>query len=210
MSGGMLIGLKLDNLLKNDRWLKGPEFLWKDEEHWPKLKDTLIIKNHDPEVRKEARVYTLISAVHPLESLISYFSSWWKLKRAVAWLLRFKECLRMKSPGIPKKEVLTNEKIQETKQNVIKKLTVEELDEVEREVLQRVQAVQFADELKTVSSQSQRNSKKLLKGKGSALNKLNPILKEGLLKVGGRLINASVDDKAKHPVILLSCLPGIR
>ena len=61
--------------------------------------------------------------------------------------------------------------------------------------------------MKTVSSQSQRNSKKLLKGKGSALNKLNPILKEGLLKVGGRLINASVDDKAKHPVILPSRHP---
>ena len=151
--------LKLDNLLKNDRWSRGPEFLWKDEERWPKLKDTLIIKNDDAEVRKEARVYTVISAVHPLESLISYFSSWWKLKCAVTWLLRFKEYLRMKSPGIRKKEVLTNEKIQETKQNVIKKLTVEELDEVEREVLQRVQPVEFADELKTVSSQSQRNSK---------------------------------------------------
>ena len=200
-------GLKQDNLLKNDRWLRRPEFLWKDQERWPKLKDTLIIKNDDPEVRKEARVYTVISAVHPLESLISYFSSWWKLKRAVAWLLRFKEYLRMKSPDIRKKEVLTNEKIQETKQNVIKKLTVEELDEVEREVLQRVQAVEFADELKTVSSQSQRNSKKLLKGKGSALNRLNPILKEGLLKVGGRLVNASVDDKVKHPVILPSRHP---
>lgn len=46
----------------------------------------------------------------------------------------------------------------------------------------------------------------MLKGNGSALNKLNPTLKEGLLKVGGRLTNASVD-KAKHPVILLSRHP---
>ena len=46
-----------------------------------------------------------------------------------------------------------------------------------------------------------------MKGNESALNRLNPILKEGLLKVGGRLINASVNDKAKHPVILPSRHP---
>ena len=198
-------GLKLDNLLKNDRWLKGPDFLWKDEEHWPKLKEPLTIKDDDPEVRKEARVYTVTSAVHPLDSLISYFSSWWKLKRAVTWLLRFKKYPRMKSRD--KKDDSVNEKIQETKQNFIKKLTVEELNEAEREVLQRVQAVEFVDELKTVSLQSQQKSKKVLKAKGSAVNKLNPILKEGLLKVGGRLTNASVDDEAKHPVILPSKHP---
>ena len=198
-------GLKLDDLLKDDRWLKGPEFLWKDEEHWPKLKDTPTMKDNDPEVRKEARVYSMAQAVHPLESLTSYFSSWWNLKRAVAWLLRFKGYLRMKSRN--RKDDSTKEQIQETKQISTRKLTVEELDKAEREVLQRVQALEFADELKTVSLQSQRESKKLLKSKGSALNKLNPILKEGLLKVGGRLSNASVDDKSKHPVILPSRHP---
>ena len=106
-----------------------------------------------------------------------------------------------------KKDDSANEKIQETKQNFMKKLTVEELNEAEREVLQRVQAVEFADELKTVSLQSQQKSKKVLKAKESALNTLNPNLKEGLLKVGGRLTNASVDDEARHPVILPSKHP---
>ena len=50
------------------------------------------------------------SVLHPLDSLISYFSSWWKLKRAVTWLLRFKEHLRMKSRG--KTDDSANEKIQ--------------------------------------------------------------------------------------------------
>ena len=54
----------------------------------------------------------------------------------------------MKSRG--KKDDSANEKIQETKQNFIKKLTVEELNEAEREVLRREQAVEFVDELKTV------------------------------------------------------------
>ena len=54
----------------------------------------------------------------------------------------------MKSRG--KKDDSANEKIQETKQNFIKQLTVEELNEAEREVLRREQAVEFVDELKTV------------------------------------------------------------
>ena len=44
----------------------------------------------------------------------------------------------------------------------MKKLTVEELNEAEREVLHRVQAVEFVDELKTVSLQSQQQFKKVL------------------------------------------------
>ena len=30
-------GLKLDALLKNDRWIRGPQFLWKDENSWAKM-----------------------------------------------------------------------------------------------------------------------------------------------------------------------------
>lgn len=30
-------GLKIDTMLKDDRWLKGPKFLWEDESHWPRL-----------------------------------------------------------------------------------------------------------------------------------------------------------------------------
>ena len=32
-------GLKLGTLIKNDRWLIGPEFLWEDEAWWPKIID---------------------------------------------------------------------------------------------------------------------------------------------------------------------------
>ncbi len=33
-------GLKLDDLIRNDRRLKGPKFLWKEENQWPKLRGT--------------------------------------------------------------------------------------------------------------------------------------------------------------------------
>ncbi len=34
------------------------------------------MEDNDPEVRKEARIYTTATVPHPLERLISYFSSW--------------------------------------------------------------------------------------------------------------------------------------
>ena len=50
-------GLKLDGLIKNDRWLTGPKFLWEEDEYWPAMVEILILKDDDPEVRKENQIY---------------------------------------------------------------------------------------------------------------------------------------------------------
>ena len=53
---------------------------------------------------------------------------------------------------------------------------MDELNEAEKVILQRVQIVEFPDELKTVTSQAnQEESKKLPKKKGSAFRQLNPL-----------------------------------
>ena len=44
--------------------------------------------------------------------------------------------------------------------------------------------------------------KKVLKKAGISIRQLNPRLKEGLLRVGGRLVHAPLGDERKHPVIL--------
>ena len=98
--------LKLDAMLKNNRWLKGPKFLWETESHWPRMIEILTLKDDDPEVRKEAQIYAAAVQNDVLESLASSYSSWWKLKSAVAWLLRYKKYLQMKV-GLRKKSTLT-------------------------------------------------------------------------------------------------------
>lgn len=82
-------GLKIDAMLKNDRWLKGPKFLWEEKSHWPKMVKIPVLEDDDPEVRKEAQVYFSTLKSNVLDTLISYYSSWWRLKRAIAWLLCF-------------------------------------------------------------------------------------------------------------------------
>ena len=55
------------------------------------------MKDDDPEVRKETRAYTTATTDDVLGSLMEQYSTWWKLLRAIAWLIRFKNFLRNKS-----------------------------------------------------------------------------------------------------------------
>ena len=88
--------LKLDAMLKNNRWLKGPKFLWETEGHWPRTIEILTSRDGDPEARKEAQVYAAVVHNDILESLAYSYPSWWKLSIAVAWRLRYKTYLQIK------------------------------------------------------------------------------------------------------------------
>ena len=89
-------GLKLDVLTKNDRWLTGPKFLWEEEECWPAMVEIPILKDDDPEVKKENQIYVASARRDVMEELMMYYSSWWKLKVAVSWLLCYKRYLKNK------------------------------------------------------------------------------------------------------------------
>ena len=39
-------GLKIDIILKNDRWLRGPKFLWLDESHWSKRIEIPVLQQN--------------------------------------------------------------------------------------------------------------------------------------------------------------------
>ena len=77
-----LKGLKIDTMLKDERWLKG---LWEDESHWPRMIKVPVLEDDDVEVRKEAQIYVSTVQRNVLDGLISYYSCWWKLKCSIAW-----------------------------------------------------------------------------------------------------------------------------
>ena len=77
--------------------LEGTKVSLATKSHWPRMIETPTLRDGDLEASKEAaQVYA--AAVHNdvLESLASSYPSWWKLKIAVAWLLRYKKYLQMK------------------------------------------------------------------------------------------------------------------
>ena len=58
-------GLKLQKMAKDNRWLNGPTFLWKEEESWPTMIEVPRLKDNDVEVTKESRNYVTTVAQDP-------------------------------------------------------------------------------------------------------------------------------------------------
>ena len=133
------------------------------------------------------------------DSLVCHYSSWYGLKKALAWLSRFKNYLLYRTGKIAKEDVKRGE------------LSVREIQNAEVEVIKYVQRLFFPRELNALMTEAQqRHSISRVSGKRlsdgsyvSPLRKLNPIAVNGLIRVGGRLNNAeAIDCFMKHPIVL--------
>ena len=179
-----------------ERWLSGPEFLWRPEEEWPKVPLSLGgVPDGDPEVKADEKV-CMTSAFKPLCPLVEYFhgtSSWHRLKKSVAWLLRYHDNLTRSS--LRRK---LGEPIKSTPIRSLQFITVSEMEAAESEILKNVQLHHFPEEIKSLSKPT---CQKCV-GKSSCLRSLDPILVDGLLRIGGRLSLVSTPFNAKHQIIL--------
>lgn len=128
-------GLKLEELTKNGRWLNAPAFLWKEEANWPAMINVPELRDSDPEVRKESKIYVTTASQDPLDLLVSHFSSWWKVKTAFAWLMRYKQFLQSKVLEQKQEGMNTSTDSPSIRRVSKGNLTVEEFQEAEKEVI---------------------------------------------------------------------------
>ncbi|XP_068729037.1 uncharacterized protein [Montipora capricornis] len=189
-------GLTPEELLLQDRWFKGPEFLWKLEESWPVPSSPLpSIPDQDTEIKSQGQTNrtTMVSEESNLNSMIQRYSSWYELKRGVAWLLRFREYIRRKC--YPPNDALPQGE-----------LSLEELRFAELRIVKYVQTLSFPEIFSALqASNSKTQEKRALRTSGSSgsIYKLRPMLdKEGALRVGGRLVNTSLNYQSKHQLLL--------
>ena len=176
-------GLTAEQLVASMRWRHGPGFLWKDEGMWPKTPTVPDTLEQDKEVKKEATSCNIVAAGRgATDQLLEYHSSWFKLKKAVAWIRRFVDWLRAKRLG---------EKPDKGR------LQVEELRSAEKKIVHYVQHQHYDAELKALE-------KKGTIPHSSSVYSLEPYKGDGgLLRVGGRLTKAtSLDEDRKHPALL--------
>lgn len=144
----------------------------------------------------------------PTDYLINYFSSWRKLKTSVAWFLQLKRVLlllRQKRQEFKPTESdrdlevkgFVEQKLQSFKATLGgKSLTPESYDEAEKAILRFVQNHRFKSEIATLKNGL------VNVPKDSSLYKLDPILADDILRVGGRLHKSALPSEIKHPVIL--------
>lgn len=87
-------GVKGADLEKMNLWLHGPEFLWKEEKCWPEQPSQLPeLSEEDNECRKNTTRVNAIVLDKMFEPLLSRYSSWDRLRKGIAWLVRFKKYL---------------------------------------------------------------------------------------------------------------------
>ena len=206
-------GLSPQDLVNNSRWLSGPPFLWERELPNRNEEVNLDISPNNPEVKK---VHVFATKTHPermatISERLEYFSDWHRAKRAVAACTKLIASLQHSS-----KEPLHGvKKTSKEKQTTIyQSPSVDEMRKAEQAVLKSVQEEAFSEEIKILKSlgvsnddtsrESTRRRNSSMK-KTSSLYRLDPFIDEdGVLRVGGRIRNASISYDVKHPVILPS------
>jgi hypothetical protein len=109
---------------------------------------------------------------------ITKYSSYTKMIRIMAWCLRFIQNCR-------------------TQEKQHSPLSVHELQAAEVAIIKQVQSECFQPEIINLIKHNQLPHK-------SSLSSLQPILQNGVLKVGGRLHHAKISDDSKHQIILPS------
>ena len=171
------------DVLDCDKWFHGPDFLLTSKGDWEShdSPDDLVLD--DPEVKGHQILNPNVCSVteekvHPIDSLIAHYSSWYRMKRALCWWTRFKEIL------------------QGNRENVGKSLTIQDLKVAEISIVKHVQSQTYDREVKQLA-----NGEQLCRA--STVKDLSPILDfDGILCVGGRLRRANLGESQKHPWIL--------
>lgn len=195
-------GLSAEAIIRSNRWTKGPEFLWLSEENWRQIPATIDEKIKQKPLEEVAATFATMTCPpdYDVVEVFKRFSSWYSLKRFVAWILRYRNRLRNAVTRRKKGDLLQSHHDQK-----IDALKVHELEEAEREIIKVVQSRCFNDELLSLQgSASEATNPLKVKSvkKSSHICKLDPILLRGLICVGGRLQRSTISEDAKHPVIL--------
>ncbi|XP_026731637.1 uncharacterized protein LOC113496572 [Trichoplusia ni] len=126
---------------------------------------------------EERKIKTKCHAIEFDDSLLTRFSKFSRLIRVISYCKRF---LRRKELGC----------------NKTTWLTTKELNEALLTCIKLCQLQSFNEEIETI-----KNNRKL--SKGSRLISLSPFLDDdGILRVGGRLHRASIDENMKHPILI--------
>ena len=167
-----------------EEWFSGPRFLSDYKCHWQcenVVSQDILCQDAEvckPKVIDSYATEHVTNDVyeHPIESLTNHYSSYYKLQKAVSWLLRFKMYLSSK--------ILVKGPV-----------TVKELIVAENLVLQHAQVQSYPEEVKMLHQSGKIKV-------SSPLAPLSPRLEGNLMVVGGRLSQAPISNTSKSQIIL--------
>ncbi|XP_071578330.1 uncharacterized protein [Temnothorax nylanderi] len=165
-------GLLPEKLIESKIWWKVPD--WLSSNAYPCRKAETVVDDQALETR---RIFVAVNTNEKVE-LLYKFSSYNKLQRVMAFCLRFIH--NLKSPTVKDTG----------------KLTTAELQKATIKIIKLIQREEFLPEMENLSRQQSVD-------KASKLLSLNPFVDaDGVVRVGGRLREASLAFDTKHPIVL--------
>jgi hypothetical protein len=201
-------GLRPNDEREIHLWINGPDFLHDDESNWPERpKGVNVLSDESLEWKREVDIYeTQVCKQDPLDVFIQYYSSWYRLLKGIAWLIRFLHFAENTwgAKGSRKEDRSSDSSQRKVSGAGGQPLTVEELQTAKIRLIRYIQRVGFPDEVARLQSKtnSTHRTGPVVK-KSSRLSALSPFIgKHGLVRVGGRLNRAKISFDAKHPVVI--------
>lgn len=171
----------------NDRWFIGPEFLKKDQSHWPAMEEL-------PKPTEQISGIYLIR-----ESDMSYtavpvdkYSNYSKLLKVMAYVCKFIQGATQQIPGEIKRENLQKFKADK----IMPQLNSEDIRIAEALIIGRAQFDTYPEEFIRLKNGNDISNK-------SPLWPLSPVIKEGVIRIDSRIKAApGVDESVISPAIL--------
>ncbi|XP_018407562.1 PREDICTED: uncharacterized protein LOC108783489 [Cyphomyrmex costatus] len=168
-------GTTTEDLKDNYLWWHGPRWLVQPSER--PIQEVFSLEDM-PEAKRETKREITLAAIPDMHDILYKFSSIIKLKRVIAYCMRFTNNLR----GIKRKG----------------SLSIEELEQANIIIIRLVQRQVYEREIEDLQNGREVHRK-------SKLLTLRPFLDEqGLIRVGGRIRHAEINIDQKHPYILPS------
>jgi len=134
-------GLSVSSMLENRRWIEGPAWLRETSDKWPEQPNVkLEVQSDDLELKGEAKSFNVSAKDHDdvINRVLHHYSSWYRLKRCIAFILRYR--LKLLTRCQDKTKPLVS-------QGNLEPLCVEEMNSAEAEILKYIQRQSFHDEL---------------------------------------------------------------
>jgi len=166
-----------DEFLNSTWWQNGPNWLYRPQSYWPEH----VLCNREVLELRPMNVFVISINIKIYQmDLIEKYSSFEKLKHIVAYISRFIN--NIKNPDHKRTGHLQEE----------------ELNESTTLIVRLVQSATFSKEINCLKLGRNIN-------KQSRLLQLNPFVdQDGILRVGGRLLNAEIPISQRHPILLPS------
>ncbi|XP_067023705.1 uncharacterized protein [Acropora muricata] len=183
------------------------ELSWRNSENG----EPESLQPDDKEVRKASSLTTHTTNKDQFATLLQrleYFSSWFRTKRAVAVCLRYRKIVLEKTRG---KQTTVDGVTTRSASREYHSVDVNEISEAEQEIIRHVQKEAFKEEISklkiTTDYQTHKEDdsrSRIQKPKGaSPLSRLDPYLDHSdLVRIGGRIKQASISQDVKHPIVL--------